>query len=845
MAIQMRRGSYANFDPTRLQDGEFAICLDNGYVFVSLGSGNVIRLGTAETIQQAVTMAQEYASQAQGYAGQAQAYSQTSQSKSLDSEAYGVGKRNGADVEPSDPAYHNNAKYYANQSYIIQGNIEDIQDNIEEIVDNFEDKIPTATVVRPQGADYATITVHDQHGTTTANIYDGQTGPKGDKGDTGSAGPKGDKGDKGDTGADGSTPNITATATVDSGSGTPDVEVTKGGTTANPSFAFAFSNLKGDKGDTGSQGPKGDKGDTGNPNITVTATVDSGSGTPDVEVTKGGTLENPTFALAFSNLKGTKGDTGDTGATGPKGDKGDTGDTGPKGDKGDKGNKGDTGATGRGVSSITMSGSGKTHPITATYTDGTSETVGTVRDGEDGQGSGDMTKAQYDPQNHGYVDAAGSVTDGTNSLTYAEIEAGIHGGGVSETLIKDTVGWIGKNLLPNTAVTQTLNGVTFTVNADGSVKVNGTATADAVITLETLSDISGAVKLSGCPAGGSLSTYFIMVQDRDPNTFTGKDTGNSYSFTAISGTKYRFSIGVLSGTAVSNLYFYPMLCRADMADDTYEQYHANVEKCKYNRDEANVLGAKNLLYIDSSHIRDNQSEHSLTPTGIRVYRTEVYTAVGDAFLMSVELLKNTDYIFTCDVEQGYSGRAGAAVQYSPTGQGYGNLASGLVSSDNKITLKFNSGDYPYYRIDFYGASARNTGDVTYSNVMLRLSYDTDLTYQPYAMTNRQLTEKISLLQESEVTDILADATVVTYSMGNHLVKCGKVVMLNLSLTNVLVTVMGKIICAIPSGFEPKYLCKTRDYQGHLIEIRPSGQIAFNTTSSSSVDVDLYAVWITS
>lgn len=57
------------------------------------------------------------------------------------------------------------------------------------------------------------------------------------------------KGDKGDTGA---TPNVSATASVDSSTGTPSVNVVKTGTAENPSFEFAFSNLKGEKGDPGS-----------------------------------------------------------------------------------------------------------------------------------------------------------------------------------------------------------------------------------------------------------------------------------------------------------------------------------------------------------------------------------------------------------------------------------------------------------------------------------------------------------------------------------------------------------------------------------------------------------------
>lgn len=128
---------------------------------------------------------------------------------------------------------------------------------------------------------------------------------------------------KGKTGATGATPDITMTATVDETTGIPAVQVTEGGTPEAPTINLAFSGLKGERGaqgpqgetgaqgpqglpgDVGQEGPQGPQGETGaTPDITVTATVDGTTGTPAVQVTKGGTTEDPTFNLAFSGLKG-------------------------------------------------------------------------------------------------------------------------------------------------------------------------------------------------------------------------------------------------------------------------------------------------------------------------------------------------------------------------------------------------------------------------------------------------------------------------------------------------------------------------------------------------------------
>lgn len=112
---------------------------------------------------------------------------------------------------------------------------------------------------------------------------------------TAATGPQGPTGDTGAAAGFG-----TISATVDSNTGTPSVGITTSVPNTAKNIAFEFHNIKGTKGDTGNTGAAAGFG-------TVTATVDDTTGTPSVEITTSGPNTAKNIAFAFHNMKGAPG----------------------------------------------------------------------------------------------------------------------------------------------------------------------------------------------------------------------------------------------------------------------------------------------------------------------------------------------------------------------------------------------------------------------------------------------------------------------------------------------------------------------------------------------------------
>ena len=142
----------------------------------------------------------------------------------------------------------------------------------------------------------------------------------------GEQGSQGVPGQDGQNGSDGFTPIISASASASNTTGVPAVTVTKTGTDTAPNFDFYFENLKGERGIQGPQGETGSQGPSGNdgvtPIITASGSVTNTTGIPSVTITKTGTDLAPTFDFAFTNIKGDQGIQGDPGRNGNDGSDG-------------------------------------------------------------------------------------------------------------------------------------------------------------------------------------------------------------------------------------------------------------------------------------------------------------------------------------------------------------------------------------------------------------------------------------------------------------------------------------------------------------------------------------------
>lgn len=247
-----------------------------------------------------------------------------------------------------------------------------------------------------------------------------------------------------------------------------------------------------------------------------------------------------------------------------------------------------------------------------------------------------------------------------------------------------------------TGYTETVNGVTFTINKDGTVKVNGTNTTDSwTYFLLSTESTAGYDKnsfvdentyyLAGAPTNSSSSTYRLQFYDASNNkSFYDYGSGVSVKRTASAG--WNIAIGVASGVTVNNLVFKPMLLKGNYTGKTLPDYEAHKEQTytiptqqpfRGNGDTRDTFIKKNNKWYERHYI------NRLILNGTESWQISTDTK----FFFVTNIISSTDYSKVyCNIALSASsyaeltdGTARAAVRNSGNGI--------YISNKNNMTLE--------------------------------------------------------------------------------------------------------------------------------------------------------------
>lgn len=186
------------------------------------------------------------------------------------------------------------------------------------------------------------------------------------------------------------------------------------------------------------------------------------------------------------------------------------------------------------------------------------------------------------------------------------------------------------------------NGITYSVNSAREIIVNGTSSSQGsycnIANVGEYLERNVPYVLSGCPSGGSTSSYYLSYENR-ASSIDVKDVGGSVEFTLTQGEDLTdvslLKIVIAPNTTVTNLTFKPMIRLASIQDDTYYPYAKTNRELTEN---VNVIDGKISSY-------DNSIYSLKAKTGFGAYydSTKSYS-VGKYVVQS---LNGYEYIFKC------------------------------------------------------------------------------------------------------------------------------------------------------------------------------------------------------
>lgn len=307
-------------------------------------------------------------------------------------------------------------------------------------------------------------------------------------------------------------------------------------------------------------------------------------------------------------------------------------------------------------------------------------------------------------------------------------------------LLKDTTGWTGKNKFPNK--TNIVGNNTYTVDSSGYVSTAvdsdgrtwSYANSNIKFTLK-----KGTYKVRGYEKTASTSGYtgFHILDDND-NELLIVSNWNSFMTDALTLTLAQDkNIGVEYKVGNGEYAFMIATLEQYALNASLEPYHESVELSKYNRSEANILGAKNLLLNKgTSTIADGITWTVNADGTVRANGTKDNNNNGIKILDG-----NGDNYRLPSGRYVLSGNASSACTLMLQATRNGQLVQlgQVMGSDTETVVDILSTDV-LQCVLFVNPEQTVNNVIFYP--MLRLATDTEPTYAPYAMTNRELTENV-------------------------------------------------------------------------------------------------------
>lgn len=187
----------------------------------------------------------------------------------------------------------------------------------------------------------------------------------------------------------------------------------------------------------------------------------------------------------------------------------------------------------------------------------------------------------------------------------------------------------------------TYKGVTFTVNDDLTISATGTAAGAAFFVINDALALDSGTDyiMTGCPSGGSTSTYTMRLYAGSSYT---NETGSGLSFTFSEQTLVRLNIP--NGSQVDGIVFKPMIRLASVTDDSYEQYTNGASPNPDYPQDIQVLTGDSTVRITGKNLVDISTVEwgYVNSSGVITGRTSQQNWLSELIKVS----PNTTYTFS-------------------------------------------------------------------------------------------------------------------------------------------------------------------------------------------------------